>query len=82
LDSADDTITATVTQNGAAAEGVALTAESSDEGVCTVAGDDDTDASGEVTFTVTRVADGTATVTVSTALGTTASCAVTASGTP
>ncbi len=82
LDSASDTITATVTQNSVATENIALTAASSDEGVCTVAGDADTDASGEVTFTVTRVADGTATVTVSTALGTTAACVVTATGTP
>jgi hypothetical protein len=80
LDSATDTITATVTQNSVVAEGVALTAESSDEAICTVAGDGDTDASGEVTFTVTRVANGTATVTISTTLGTTAECAVTASG--
>jgi hypothetical protein len=82
LDSADDTITALVEQNDVATENIALTAESSDTDICTVAGDGDTDASGEVTFTVTRVADGTATVTVSTTLGTTASCAVTASGTP
>ena len=82
LDSATDTITATVTQNSVATENIALTSASSDEAVCTVAGDGDTDASGEVEFTVTRVADGTATVTISTTLGTTATVAVTASGTP
>ena len=82
LDAGNGTITATVTQNGVATENVALTAVSDDEAVCTVAGDGDTDASGEVEFTVTQVADGTATVTVSTTLGTVATVAVTSTNTP
>ena len=82
LDAGNGTITATVEQNGVAAENIALTAVSDDEAVCTVAGDGDTDASGEVEFTVTQVADGTATVTVSTTLGTTATVAVTSTNTP
>ena len=82
LDAGNGTITATVTQNSVATENIALTAVSDDEAVCTVAGDGDTDASGEVEFTVTQVADGTATVTVSTTLGTTATVAVTSTNTP
>jgi hypothetical protein len=82
LDAGNGTITATVTQNSVATENIALTAESSDEAVCTVAGDADTDASGEVAFTVTQVADGSATVTISTTLGTTATVAVTSINTP
>jgi hypothetical protein len=82
LDAGNGTITATVEQNGVATENIALTAVSNDEAVCTVAGDGDTDASGEVEFTVTQVADGTATVTVSTTLGTTATVAVTSENTP
>lgn len=82
LNAATGTITATVEQNGIATENIALAAESSDEAICTVAGDgdDETDENGEVDFTVTRVANGAATVTISTTLGTMAAVAVTATG--
>jgi len=80
LNAATGTITATVEQNGIATENIALAAESSDEAICTVAGDGETDENGEVDFTVTRVANGAATVTISTTLGTMAAVAVTATG--
>jgi len=69
-----------VEQNGIATENIALAAESSDEAICTVAGDGETDENGEVDFTVTRVANGAATATISTTLGTMAAVAVTATG--
>jgi hypothetical protein len=59
----NDIVTATLTLDGVAVEGVALTGTSSDTDVATVTGDGNTNASGQVAFTVTSVAAGVATVT-------------------
>lgn len=61
----NDVVTATLLLDGAPVVGQALAAVSSATGVATVTGDGNTNASGQVAFTVTSVAAGAATVTIS-----------------
>lgn len=60
-------VTATLLLGGAPVVGQALAAVSSATGKATVAGDGNTNASGQVAFTITSVAAGTATVTINAA---------------
>ena len=80
LSAASDTVTASYTESLVAHEGETLTPASSDAGKFTVSAADETDASGEVVFTMTRVADGEATLTVTSATGAVDTCVVTVSG--
>lgn len=80
LDAATKTLAANWKVDGSNTSGKTLTATSGNTDLFTVSAAGTTDASGNKTFTLTRVANGSADITVATAGGRTAVCRVTVSG--